>query len=78
MSLLTRGGIAMIESETITMTMELSYYNVGELLYGQAYYVWNSADPNKRIIIWEEILKLAEEFDRLPDLGQICEIVEKY
>lgn len=68
----------MIESETTTITMELSYYNVGELLYGQAYYVWNSADPNKRIIIWEEILKFVKEFNGLPDLGQICDIVEKY
>lgn len=29
----------MIESKTITISMELSYHNVGQLLYGRAYFI---------------------------------------
>lgn len=37
-------GITMIESKTITISIELSYHNVGQLLYGRAYYIWDCAD----------------------------------
>jgi hypothetical protein len=33
---------------------------------------------DRKAAIWQEILKFAEESDDLPDLDQICEIVEKY
>lgn len=65
-------GITMIESKTITISIELSYHNVGQLLYGRAYYIWDCADPD----IWQEILKFAEESDDLPDLDRICKIVK--
>lgn len=71
-------GITMIESKTITISMELSYHNVGQLLYGRAYYVWEYANADTKVAIWEEILKFAEKFDGLPDLDQVCEIVERH
>lgn len=68
----------MIESKTITISMGLSYNNVGQLLYWRAYYIWDCADQDRKAAIWQEILKFAEESDDPPDLDQICEIVEKY
>jgi hypothetical protein len=68
----------MIESKTITISMELSYHNVGQLLYGRAYFIWEYVSDDRKAAIWQEILKFAEESDDLPDLDQICEIVEKY
>lgn len=68
----------MIESKTITISMEINCYNVGRLLYGRAYFIWDCASPDKRATIWEEIRKFAEELDDIPDLDRICEIIERH